>query len=132
MVIPGYVEEAVADALKASPAVSELCPGGVHPLKIPQKTKLPAIVYQRTYTSPDYTLSGYTSEAVVLMVNCFAMTWTDAKKLAMAVRSVMAAAPVHALLRDEIDLYEENAGAACISAEYLCQQSGGFCHGNGL
>lgn len=129
MAAPIYIEQAVAAALKASPDVSAVCAGKVFPLKIPQGTKLPAVVYQRTYSSPDYTLSGYTSEGVVLMVNSFALTYGAAKDLALAVRSVLAAAPLNAILRNETDLHEEDADVFCVSAEYLCQQTGGYCHG---
>lgn len=129
MAAPAYIEKAVAAALKASPDVSAICAGKIFPLKIPQGKKLPAVVYQRTFTSPDHTLSGYASEGVVLMVNSFAMTYEQAKELALAVRSVMAAAPLNAILRNEKDFHEDNAEVACVSAEYLCQQPGGFCHG---
>ena len=130
MAAPLYIEKAIAAALKASPEVSAVCAGRVYPLKIPQGTKLPAVVYQRTYSSPDYTLQGYSSEGVVLMLNSFALTYEAAKELALAVRSVLAGAPVNAILRNEIDLHEESADVFCISAEYLCQQTGGYCHGS--
>ena len=130
MIAPLYIEKAIAVALKASPEVSATCAGRVYPLKIPQGTKLPAVVYQRTYSSPDYTLQGYSSEGVVLMLNSFALTYEAAKELALAVRSVLAGAPINAILRNEIDLHEENADVFCISAEYLCQQTGGYCHGS--
>ena len=129
MAAPLYIEKAIAAALKASPEVSAVCAGRVYPLKIPQGTMLPAVVYQRTYSSPDHTLQGYTSEGVVLMLNSFALTYGAAKDLALAVRSTLAAAPINAILRNETDLYEENADVFCISAEYLCQQTGGYCHG---
>lgn len=129
MAEPVYIEKAVAAALKASADVAAICAGRIYPSKIPQGTKLPAVVYQRTYSSPDYTLCGYGSEAVVLMINSFALTFDEAKKLALAVRSTMAPAPLNSILRNEVDLYEEGAGAHCISAEYLVQQYGGYCYG---
>lgn len=129
MAAPLYIEKAVAAALKASPEVAAACAGRVYPLKIPQGTVLPAVVYQRTYSSPDYTLQGYTSEGVVLMLNSFALSYEAVKVLALAVRSALAAGPINAILRNETDLYEENAEVFCISAEYLCQQTGGYCHG---
>lgn len=129
MAAPVYIEKIVAAALKASPAVQAACSGRVYPLHIPQGTILPAVVYQRVYTSPDHTLSGYTSEGVLLMVNSFAATYAAAKDLALAVRAAMAATPLNAILRNEMDLFDENAGVAFVTAEYLCQQSGGFCHG---
>ena len=129
MAAPVYIEEAVAAALKDSPGVTAICSGRVYPLKIPQGTVLPAVVYQRFYTGPDHTLQGYTTEGVSIMLNSFALNYDTAKELALAVRAVMAAAPLNAVLRNEIDLHEENADAFCVSAEYFCQQSGGFCHG---
>lgn len=129
MAAPVYIEKAIAAALKASPEVSAACAGRVYPLKIPQGTVLPAVVYQRTYSDPAYTLSGYTSEGVVLMLNSFALTYEEAKVLALAVRSALAAAPLNAILRNETDLHEEQSDVFCVSAEYLCQQTGGYCHG---
>jgi hypothetical protein len=129
MAAPVYIEQVVEAALKASAEVDALCSGRVYPLKIPQGTLLPAIVYQRTSSSPDYTLSGYASEGVVLMLNCFAMTYGEAKDLALAARSVMAAAPINAIVRKEVDLFDEKVEAPCVSTEYLVQQSGGHSHG---
>ena len=126
MAAPVYIEKAIAAALKAAPEVSALCSGRVFPLKIPQGTRLPAVVYQRTHSSPDYTLAGYCSEGVVLMVNSFALTYEAAKELALAVRAAMAAEPVSAIFRTEADLYQDTAEVFCVSAEYLCQQTGGY------
>ena len=126
MAAPVYIEETVSTVLKASSAVSALCSGKVFPLRMPQGTVLPAVVYKRTGTTPNNTVRGCGSESVVLLVNCFAQNYGEAKNLALAVRSVMVAAPINAILRNETHLYEENAGVDCISTEYLCQQSGGY------
>jgi hypothetical protein len=127
MAAPVYIEKAVAAALKASPDVSALCSGRVYPLKIPQGKKLPAVVYQRTHSSPDYTLSGYTSEGVVIMVNCFALHYEAAKELALAVRGAMADAPLNAIFESELDVLNETGDVYCIHAEYRCRQTGGYC-----
>lgn len=129
MAAPEFIEKAVATALKASPEVKAICAGRVFPLKIPQGTRLPAIVYQRIYSSPDHTLSGYTSEGVTLMVNCFSMKYDQAKELALAVRSTLAAAPLNAVFDGDQDLLNETGDVFCVSAEYRCQQTGGYCHG---
>lgn len=130
MATPVYIEKVVAAALKASPEVKAFCAGRVYPLQIPQGTILPAVVYQRTYSSPDYTLGGYGSEGVLLMINSFAATYAAAKDLALAVRAAMAAAPLNAIWRNEMDLLDENIGATCVTAEYLVQQTGGYCYGD--
>lgn len=127
MAAPVLIENAVVAALKVSPEVKRICKGQVYPLKIPQGVKLPAIVYQRTYSSPDYTLRGYTSESAVVMVNCFAMKYEQAKDLALAVREALAAAPLNAIFNGDMDLINEDV--FCVSAEYTCQQTGGYCHG---
>ena len=129
MAAPELIEKAVATALKSSPDVKAICAGRVFPLKIPQGTKLPAIVYQRIHGSPDYTLSGYGSEGVTLMVNCFAMKYEQAKDLALAVRNALAAAPLNAVFDGDQDLLNENGDVFCVSADFICQQHGGYCHG---
>ncbi len=127
MATPVYIEKEIAAALKASPDVSAICAGQVYPLNIPQGTVLPAVVYQRTGTAPHYTLSGYTSEGVTITINSFAMTFQEAKDLALAVRGAMAAAPLSAVFNGEQDLHEDDADAYCVSAKFTCQQYGGFC-----
>ena len=124
-----YIEQAVAAALTASPEVEALVSGRVYPLKLPQGTVLPAVTYQRTDSSPDYTLQGYGSESVTLMLNSFGPTYEEAKELAMAVRGVMTAAPFKAMVRKEADLTDENIEDPCVSTEYLVQQGGGQYHG---
>ena len=63
------------------------------------------------------------------MVNCFAMKYEQAKELALAVRSALAVAPLNAIFDGDQDLLNETGDVFCVSAEYLCQQTGGYCHG---
>ena len=125
--LPEYVEKAVAAALEASPDVSALCAGRVYPLKLPQGALFPAVVYRRTQSAPHQTLAGYTGETVTVTVNSYAMTYEEVKALALAARRVMASAPLGAVLSTERDVSEDGVDAFCVSAEYLCQQYGGFC-----
>lgn len=127
---PEYIEQVIIAALKESQVVAAICSGRVYPVRIPQGVKMPVVAIQRTYSGPDMTLSGYSSESVMVMVNCFALTWEQAKNLALAVRESMAARPVNAILRDEFDLFENTHGVFCVNAEYICQQSGGFGYGD--
>lgn len=129
MAAPTYIEIAVAATLKAAPEVSAICAGRIYPLRIPQGTIVPAVVYQRTQSLPDYTLQGYTSEDVTIMVNSFALVYETAKELALAVRKAMADAPINGILESENDLMNETGDVYCISAEYRCQQNGGYCNG---
>lgn len=128
MAAPVYIEKAVAQALIASPVVKAVCGGKVFPLKIPQGTKLPCVVYQRGHTGPDSTIQGYASEGVTLVINSFALTYEEAKRLALAVRECMAAAPINAIFRGERDIYNNDADVFGVTAEYACQQTGGYCY----
>jgi len=152
MTTPVYIEQTVTAALKASAQVAALVADRVYPVKIPQGAVLPAVTYQRTDSSPDYTLQGYGSETVTLTLNSLAPTYEQAKELAIAVRAVMTAAPIRAIVRKEVDLKDacelcpmrtsgargakpsgrgkdEKIEAPCVSTEYLVQQSGGHHHG---
>ena len=129
MATPVYIEKAVMAALKASPEIVAICAGRVYPLKIPQGKVLPAVVIQRLHSRPDFTLQGYTSESVTIMVNSFAMSWPTAKELALAVRKALGTAPLNAIFDSDRDLLNENGDVFCVSAEYICQQTGGYCHG---
>lgn len=126
-----YVEEAVQTALAGHSAVIAACGGRVYPLQIPQGKLLPAVVYQRVTTSPDTTLQGYQSESVTVMVNSFALKFSDAKALAKAVRAAMAGAPLKAEFLSERDIINDSNGTSvfCVSAEFKCQQHGGYCYG---
>lgn len=124
-----YIEQAVAAALTASAEVTALVSDRVYPLKLPQEATLPAVTYQRTDSSPDYTLHGYGSESVTLTLNSFGPTYGEAKELAIAVRGVMTTAPFKAMVRKEADLTDENIEYPCVSTEYLVQQSGGQYYG---
>lgn len=126
-----YVEEAVQTALAGNAAIIAVCGGRVYPLQIPQGKLLPAVVYQRVATSPDTTLQGYQSESVTIMVNSFALKFSDAKALAKAVRAAMAGAAIKAKFLNEQDIINDSNGTSvfCVSAEFACQQTGGYCYG---
>ncbi len=125
-----YVEEAVQTALAGHSAVIAACGGRVYPLQIPQGKLLPAVVYQRVTTTPDTTMQGYQSESVTVMVNSFALKFSDAKTLAKAVRAAMAGAPLKAEFLSERDIINDSNGTSvfCVTAEFKCQQTGGYCY----
>ena len=125
-----YVEEAVQTALAGNSAVIAACGGRVYPLRIPQGKLLPAVVYQRVTTSPDTTLQGYQSESVTIMINSFALKFSDAKELAKAVRAAMAGAALKAEFLNEQDIINDSNGTDvfCVTAEFKCQQTGGYCY----
>ena len=129
MTTPVYIEQAVAAALGASPEITALCGDRIYPFRLPKEAILPAVVYRRVDSAPAYTLLGYSSEAVTLAVSSFAQVYEGAKELALAVRGVMAAPSLNAILLKEADLDDKEIETPCVIAEYLCQQSGGHYHG---
>jgi len=128
MAVPERIEPAINASLRADVDIQAICENRVYHLKIPQGTILPAVVHQRVYSSPYNTLMGYGSEGVTLMLNSFAVTWDEAKDLALAVRGAMSREPICAIFLNERDIMNETGDVFCISAEYACHQLGGYCH----
>ena len=127
MAVPEFVETVAAAALEASPEVAVLTGDRIYPLKLPQGATLPALVYQRTESKPQGALDGYASEAVTLTVNSFALDYSTAKALALAVRETMSEPPLSAVFSGDQDMQVEGVDAFCVSAKFICQQYGGFC-----
>lgn len=126
---PEWIEQAVSDALLSSAGVTALAGQRVYPLKIPQGTMLPCVVYQRTYSNPDMTLIGYSSERVTMMVNAYGKTYGEVKDLAKAIRGALAASPLNAQFQGDQDLYMDESTAFGVTMEFICQQFGGYCNG---
>ncbi len=119
------IEQAIADALISSAEVGALISGRVYPVTLPPGATLPALVYRRIESVPQYTLQGYGSESVTLALESFAETYAEVKELAFAVRGVMTAVPFMAMVMKEADVRGENGELPCVRTEYLVQQTGG-------
>ncbi len=120
-----FIEEAAAQALRGAPETSPLCAGRIYPVRLPHGTELPAATYRRVQTRPAGSFAGDVSEEVVLKITSVAVAYEEAKRLARAVRMVMAS-QVGAVLRDEKDVDNDNdSDAYCVCAEYLCRQGWG-------
>lgn len=142
MSIPAWIESTVYGALTADPEFGALLKledkhgkiAGykIYPLFIPQGVKLPAVVYQRTFSNPEMTLLGYSSEQVVMQVAAFSMNYDEIKIMAGRIRAVMATAPFRGIFRGDSDQYNPEGGSYVNSAEYICEQTGGYCHGSKL
>ena len=129
MAIEAWAETTVVAALLESEAVTDIAGNRVYPLKIPQGTLLPSVVYQRYSSAPNMALLGYTSELVVMLVVAYAKKYGEAKSLALAVRAAMAAEPLKAVIRSDRDIYYEEADAYGVHMEFVCEQTGGYCYG---
>lgn len=125
-----FVEEQVSAALQGSLELTALIGARkVFPVKIPQGTVLPCVVYQRYSSAPWERLNGYSSESVVIMVTAFAATYKEIKDIAAIVRLSMSEPPLSAVFRTDSDSYDDESETYFLSMEFVCNQNGGYCHG---
>lgn len=87
--------------------LTDLVDGRCYPLVMPQNPVLPALVYTRQSSDPQYRLEGGASlNQVRIEVDCYADTYTDAKALSESVRLAMEAASYKGTLIFDSDFYE--------------------------
>lgn len=95
------IETDIFDALKD--LVSDRC----YPLMMPQNPVLPAIVYSRQASDPQYRLEGGSSLSQVRMqIECYAKTYDEAKAISADVRSAMEEASFKGTMIFDTDFYE--------------------------
>jgi len=95
------IETDIFDALKD--LVADRC----YPLMMPQNPVLPAIVYSRQASDPQYRLEGGSSLSQVRVeIDCYAKTYDEAKSLSAEVRSAMEAASYKGTMIFDADFYE--------------------------
>ena len=114
-------EQALRTALVGNAGVSALVGSKVYALTIPQGVALPCITYQRVSGAPQNTLEGHSgAEAVLIQLDCWAVTFSAAKGLAKAVRSAMAAAPFKNTLDEDRDDHDPDTTYYRVSADFRC------------
>jgi hypothetical protein len=87
--------------------LSDLVDGRCYPLVMPQNPTLPAIVYSRQSSDPQYRLEGGASLNQVRMeIDCYAHTYAAAKALSESVRLAMESASYKGTLIFDTDFYE--------------------------
>lgn len=115
------MEGALIDLIKSDAAIAALVNGRVYPLRRPQGSAFPAIVSTRVSGQPLYDDDGEVGlQNARVQVDSIALTYTQAKDLAQAVRAALTAfSGVHAginfsyiMLDEERDLTETGANAA--------------------
>jgi len=113
-------EQAIYAALKALVASSDgayRC----YPVKMPQKTVLPVIVYARESTETTQTLDRSTTiENGVFSLNIYADTLDEASDLADDVKTNMATAGVTNELQGESVEYDPDTDLDYVSLRYSC------------
>lgn len=81
------IESSLRPYLAADLGVSGYVADRIYPIQLPQAAALPAVTYQRISTVPYHHLEGYSGlTASRLQIDCWAVTYADAKGLAEAVR----------------------------------------------
>lgn len=80
----------VRAALNASPAVSGVVAGRIHPVELPQAPTLPALVLTPVRTEDERHLSGHNRLPVTeVIIDVVARTWAEADSLAEDVKSAL-------------------------------------------
>lgn len=126
---PVFIEQAIKAALLEDAELAALLGDKIFPVVIPQGVKLPCAVYQRSYSQPEMTLLGYQSEQVTMQVTAFSFTYAEAKAIALRIRAAMAGAEFKGVFVSDRDDYDPDSQVYITSAEYICEQTGGYCHG---
>lgn len=94
----------------------------IYPLTLPQETGYPCIVYARYSGTRHNTLSGYANlESPMIMVDCWATSYSDAKGLSTRIHTAMnGATAFQALLISDVDYYEDDLKLYHVTQDYSC------------
>jgi len=124
------VEQKLYTALVADAALKLLIGGKIFPVVIPQKTKLPALVYHRVSGVP-YTHmgAGYGLSRVRIRLDIWALNYADVKDIAEAVkRAVSGATEFEKMIENcgpdwgDDKLYRASIDVICWEREGLCYE----------
>ena len=87
--------------------LKDLVASRCYPLMMPQNPTLPALVYSRQASKPEYRLEGGSSLSQVRVeIDCYAKSYEEAKSLASQVRSAMELAAFKGTMIFDTDFYE--------------------------
>lgn len=121
-----HLESKVYARLTASTALAAIVAGRIWPMVLPQKTRLPAVSFQRVDSDygPDLEGDGDLLRATI-QVDCWALSYDQAKDMARAVRLAMsgateAAGGFTAITVDGADAFEEHLNHYHASHDFVC------------
>lgn len=84
------IEQRIVAMMAATPAITNAVGQRISPVILRQETALPALVYRRLASDPEYTLAGRAGwRTVTLQAVCWATDYADARALAEAVRELL-------------------------------------------
>lgn len=106
--------------LLADADVIDLIGSRVHPMRMPQRGSLPAVVYQRVSMTPVNSIAGDSGlDNVRLQVTCWARTYAQAVDLAAKVRSaITSSANLKALTETELDTEDAETRSYGVITDY--------------
>ncbi|MBG3876135.1 DUF3168 domain-containing protein [Desulfovibrio oxamicus] len=113
-------EQVMQAALAADAGVAGIVSRRIFPLSAPKGAPLPFITYQRVSGAPEAVLDGDAPcERISIQIDAWAKTYGEAKRLAKAVRGVMAGAEFAAELDEDRDLSDEEARVCRVSMDFI-------------
>jgi hypothetical protein len=91
----------------------------IYPLKAPQNTSYPFIVYQRISTNPDYTLGGFANLSnVSIQFDCYATDHAGIRTLSSALHTAMQAATFKNILDNDMDFIDPDLDGYRVTQDY--------------
>jgi hypothetical protein len=121
------LEPLIIEHLKANVAVAAIAGTQIYPILIPQNTALPAVTIQRISGGQQNTLGGYNGmERPRIQVDCWATSYTTAKKLGAAIRLAMnSSSEFKAGCESDLDEYDDDSKTFQVSLDfYVWHQEG--------
>lgn len=110
------IETTIYSTLSGHSGLVALVGTRVYPLKIPQNTPLPVVVFWKVSTRPAHTLGGFSIESPRFQIDIWGDTYDEVKAVGGQVRAAMAGIP--ALLQSEMDEYDSEADLYRLSTDY--------------
>jgi hypothetical protein len=94
----------------------------IYPLTLPQQTEYPCIVYARYSGTKHNHLQGYAQlESPMIMIDCWATCFSDAKGLSTRIHTAMSNATAFAaILISDVDYYEDDLQVYHVMQDYSC------------
>jgi hypothetical protein len=91
----------------------------IYPLKAPQNTFFPFIVYQRISTNPDYTLGGFANLSnVSIQFDCYATDHAGIRTLSSALHTAMQSATFKNILENDMDFIDPDLDGYRVTQDY--------------
>ncbi len=110
--------------LGAHAALTAFVGDRVHPLVLPERSALPAIVYQRVISTPENDIDGLDGETmrIRVQITTWALTHDEARQIAEIVRLRMqtAAAKFTSIMLFDSDTYDPTTGQPGVVMDFSC------------